>query len=93
MGYFSNGTEGLIYQEQYCRKCINYGPEEGPGCPVWGLHLSLNYERNRDENMAEILDSFIPMSDDGLTNLQCKMFVEPAKEPDPAGARLPGWLA
>ena len=98
MGYFSNGTEGLAYEDKYCRKCVNYGPEEGPGCPVWGLHLGHNYDQNRPKSGAEgvivsILESFIPMSEDGLTNLQCKMFLEPVKEPDPAGAKLPGWPA
>ncbi len=36
MGTFSNGTEGEIYQEQYCLKCINY---KDYGCPIWDLHF------------------------------------------------------
>jgi len=73
MGYFSNGTEGAMYQERYCRRCFHYGPEEGPGCPIWGAHLFLNYS---DEAVHVILDDLIPRSADGLTNEQCRMFHE-----------------
>ena len=34
MGSFSNGTEGEIYQEEYCYKCIHED-----GCPIWDLHF------------------------------------------------------
>ena len=36
MGSFSNGTEGMIYQEQWCFNCVNY---KDYGCPIWDLHL------------------------------------------------------
>ena len=94
MGYFSNGSEGMDYEERYCRKCIHFGPEEGPGCPVWGAHLAFNYQVCNDPPESPgkgILDALIPMSEDGLSNLQCKMFVELVREPDPAGARLDGF--
>lgn len=74
MGYFSNGSEGMDYEERYCRRCIHYGPENGPGCPVWGLHLVWNSEQNRNAKIAAILDSLIPP--DGIYNGQCKMFTE-----------------
>lgn len=78
MGYFSNGTEGQIYQDQYCRRCIYYGPPEGPGCPVWGAHLFYSYELCNvpaEESPGKaILDMLIPMSPDRLSNEQCRMF-------------------
>jgi len=72
MGYFSNGTEGAIYEETFCRRCIHYGPEDGPGCPIWLAHLIHNYDEcNNDESILHIL---IPR--EGVHNLQCTMFVE-----------------
>lgn len=70
MGYFSNGTEGMMYEETYCRRCIHVGPAEGPGCPIWLAHLLHNY----DDEAQPILDLFIPR--EGIENLECKMFVE-----------------
>jgi hypothetical protein len=83
MGYFSNGTEGEFYEEHYCRCCANYGPEEGPTCPVWMAHLMFAYEEcNSDSNAAAILEMLIPrgeyLAEDGImtpTNEQCTMFV------------------
>ena len=43
MGYFSNGTEGECYYDQYCSRCIHNGDEDGPYCPVWALHKEHNY--------------------------------------------------
>lgn len=39
MGYFSNGSEGMDYQEHYCSKCIHAAKQD---CPVWLLHLLHN---------------------------------------------------
>jgi hypothetical protein len=83
VGYFSNGTEGAIFEEQFCRRCIHYGPVEGPGCPVWLAHLLFAYEEcNSDSNAKTILDLLIECkeitADDGLplpVN-ECQMFVE-----------------
>jgi hypothetical protein len=83
MGYFSNGTEGLDYQENYCFKCVNFIQRKGedvPGCRVWDLHLRYNYELCNSKSLArEILDSLIPMSEDGCYNWECSMFLEEKK--------------
>lgn len=74
MGYFANGTEGAIYEAQYCERCVHYGPEDGPGCMVWFAHLLHNYDEcNNDDSILHLL---IPRSADGLSNEQCKMFIE-----------------
>ena len=41
MAYFSNGTEGLSYQEEYCFKCRF---DKDQKCPIWLLHLIHNYD-------------------------------------------------
>ena len=85
MGYFSNGTEGRDYQARYCYRCVNYrdlGDGRGEGCPIWDLHQLWNYDPGtpRERLVAatkdRALDQFIPRSKDGLTNEQCKMFLE-----------------
>lgn len=88
MAYFSNGTEGLIYQETYCWRCQNWGKDKlseksgGPGCPIWDLHLLYSYEEcDSDSNAKKMLDTLIPMVEhtfsDGITGEiagKCSMF-------------------
>jgi hypothetical protein len=78
MGYFSNGAEGEMYEEEYCNRCI-HGPEQNPDsmCTVWSLHMLLNYElcNAPDNNPGRIaLDMLIPRRD--IHNEQCTMFHE-----------------
>lgn len=71
MAYFSNGTEGMMYEDEFCSRCIHYSEDEG--CPVWNAHLLYSYRDCNDE--TSILHFLIPRSKNGLTNEQCKMFV------------------
>ena len=71
MAYFSNGTEGSIYHNQYCSSCIHDVDED---CAVWMLHLLHNYEQVEDKQWEEVLDALIPRSSDGLSNLECNLF-------------------
>ena len=67
MGYFSNGSEGMAYEETYCAHCIH---EEG-GCAVMLAHLLHNYDEcNNPESILHVL---IPRGKDGF-NERCKMF-------------------
>lgn len=68
MGYFSNGTEGRIYEATYCAKCVH----SENGCAVWDAHFLRNYEECNNEN--SILHLLIPQSKDGLRNEKCLMF-------------------
>lgn len=70
MAYFSNSTEGLDYQEQYCNKCLHNMVDES--CPVWEAHLIYNYQECN--NPDSILHFLIPRSKDKLSNEQCRMF-------------------
>lgn len=69
MGYFSNGTEGMAYEAQWCNKCVHQG-----NCAVWLLHMLYNYDEcnNKDSMLHEL----IPRSKDGLSNEKCTMFHE-----------------
>ena len=69
MAYFSNGTEGMMYEERYCNRCIH-----GPDCVVWAVHFDYNYDQNKDEKIKAILSALIPR--DGLWNAECTMFIE-----------------
>lgn len=40
MGYFSNGTEGSLFEARYCARCVH-----SDCCPIWPLHLAWNYEQ------------------------------------------------
>ena len=72
MGYFSSGTEGMDYQSKYCFKCSHYEDD----CSVWLLHLNFVSKSNKHPLIREILDELIPMTDNGVWNKQCSMYVE-----------------
>lgn len=81
MGYFSNGTEGMDYEDRYCSRCVHGDdPEKDHWCPVWSLHKDRNYaEANKKDSF---LHELIPLSKDGLGNEQCLMFVAKAADGD-----------
>ena len=82
MGYFSNSTEGDIYEYNVCRHCRhNTGPGEPP-CAVWFLHIMHNYDQQSNPNLQHALSTLIPRDDKGR-NQQCAMFIpkENAREP------------
>ena len=71
MAHFSNGTEGMVYEEMYCFRCIHC-PDEENGCAVWDAHFLYN----GDKEKQDLLDLLIPMKKDGLQADQCSMFKE-----------------
>lgn len=81
MGYFANGTEGMMYEERYCSKCVH---EEG--CAVWAMHIIHNYDECN--NPESLLHKLIPKLSDG-GNGECTMFwkrtgeAEEEKRPHP----------
>lgn len=70
MGYFSNGTEGMAYEERWCSRCIHRDDETG--CAVMLAHNLHNYDECN--NPASILHMLIPRN--GIENEQCEMFIE-----------------
>jgi len=77
MGYFSNGTEGMMYQEDYCDRCVH---DADQSCPIWNAHMLFNYEECNKP--ASILHMLIPRSADKLGNEQCRMFIAKAADGD-----------
>jgi len=72
MGYFSNGTEGDLYEEKWCKRCVHYPQTEyDECCMVWFAHLICNYDECNDED--SVLHMLIPR--EGIRNLECKMFI------------------
>ena len=76
MGYFSNGTEGDMYEEEYCHRCVHNHPEHG--CPCWEAHKWWNYDEcNKPES---ILHKMIPFEKEKRHGVhwpdQCIFFVE-----------------
>lgn len=81
MGYFSNVSEGMDYQERYCSRCVHNPPDDDlskPACPVWNAHFFYNYDALAEgqEKLRHTLDMLIPREKGDLNNLQCAMFVE-----------------
>ena len=82
MGYFSNGSEGLYYQEEFCLKCVNWtdNGSGSEGCPIMDLHSRWNYDaigKDADVVKQQALSHFIPRS--GICNEKCTMFqIRPA---------------
>ena len=71
MGYFSNGTEGMGYQEKYCWHCAHDG-----GCAVWDAHLLCNCSEVVSNEC--VLGLLIPTKD--MENQACKMFMPRQEE-------------
>lgn len=85
MGYFSNGTEGEVYEGQYCRHCVHQkGPDGESGCGIWLAHMLFNYDEcNNDKSILNLL---IPPNENGVGNQQCALFH--SKHPDRCRATL-----
>lgn len=80
MAYFSNGTEGMIWEEQWCNRCVhNKDPEEDGGCVVLFVHLLHNYDQTDNEALESVLGCLIPTNEDGFAG-ECKMFIEETKD-------------
>ncbi len=84
MAYFSNGTEGEVYRERFCYRCLHCDVgEDARECPVWSAHWYYAYGQSSNAELSSVLTMLIPMEPhtfkDGLTvNVagQCAMFIE-----------------
>lgn len=74
MAYFANGTEGSIYEENYCDKCKNW--RKG-GCPIMDLHLIYSYELCNSKSVGKkMLDFLIPEDEKNCCADKCSMFLK-----------------
>ncbi|MEQ9393276.1 MAG: hypothetical protein RLO03_13820 [Balneola sp.] len=69
MAYFSNGSEGMVFDEQ-CSKC-KYGQK---ACPIAAVQIMYNYDACNNETATNILESLV--KDDGT----CTMWEEFRKD-------------
>lgn len=78
MAYFSNGSEGLTWEDKWCSRCVHLSDEGG--CSVIVIHSVYNYDQHKEgetgKAIADILNLLIPRSADKLENERCSMFVE-----------------
>lgn len=90
MAYFSNSTEGDMYEEKYCHNCINYKEDSGfSSCPILELHAKFNYEQHekayskklkKEVQTAKgilleyILEQLIPTKPDKTFADECSMY-------------------
>lgn len=82
MAYFSNGTEGDMYEAEYCGKC-HWQPEEEPyECQIMFLHALFNYDQcgkdDRAKDLKTCLDALIPTDENGFAD-KCNFFLEKAR--------------
>lgn len=79
MGYFSNGTEGLSFEEHFCSNCAHMPKADDQCCPVWSAHLFFAYELcNQKKHPGKvILDMLIERDEKG--GQRCVMFIPQAK--------------
>ena len=82
MGYFSNGSEGLDFDERYCNHCVNMPEKDDAGCPALDAHLLYSYDLcNKDKDPGKvILDMLIERGPDGIGN-RCVMFLDKRRTP------------
>ena len=73
MGYFANGTEGMLYMEEFCDSCVH-----GEDCAVWKAHLEYSYKESN--NPESILHLLIPRT--GIQNEPCRMYINQGGESD-----------
>jgi hypothetical protein len=74
MGYFSNATEGMSFDEKYCAHCLNMPKREDRDCPVRSAHLLFAYEEcGSTSNAKKILDMLIVPGPKGQ---RCAMFID-----------------
>lgn len=86
MAYFSSGTEGMIYEEHYCVRCVHH-----ENCAILNAHFIHNYDEcNKPDSILHML---IPRSKDGLGNEQCLMFYEGETERTAPSIPLKGTVA
>jgi|6_EtaG_2_1085325.scaffolds.fasta_scaffold03149_2 hypothetical protein len=73
MGYFSNGTEGQLYEARYCSRCDCQSVEP---CAVLNAHFIAATQVGWADDMSPmrmILDMLIPQNRHGQ-NGECTMF-------------------
>jgi len=91
MAYFSNGTEGMMYQAEYCDNCINYRERdpwpELKWCSIWDLHMHHNSDQNIKTKLGKalinVLETLIPTDKETHFASECSMFIRADEVSEP----------
>ena len=76
MAYFSNGTEGEVFDNE-CAECIL---GEKP-CPIAGVQMEYNYDACNNKTARAILNSLVKQDKSGqYIGCQMKPFLDEHKE-------------
>ena len=78
MGYFSNGSEQMDYEGEWCDRCVHQEDSDGHGCSVMLAHWVHGYDECN--NKDSILHILIPMREDGIFCDKCTMFYDKIPE-------------
>ena len=62
MAYFSNGSEGMVLDEQCC-DCIDNA--KGRWCPIRSLQVYYNYKQNDNKDLTDAMNMLI--NEKGMT--------------------------
>lgn len=88
MAYFSNGTEGMDYEYEYCANCVHNDTDpldtmSFNNCSVLALHMEFNYDQLKKGKTAkaikQFLDALIPTPHGEIWPGECSMFVDKAR--------------
>lgn len=75
MAYFSNGTEGMDFENNVCGNCRHGESEdESHVCPVMHIHAMFNYEQWGNAKLNQVLEMLVPRDTDGFSR-KCEMFL------------------
>lgn len=75
MAYFPNGTSGMIYEDEWCDRCVHQPTEDdAPMCPIWFAHTVWNYEAVKQTEAKMLLEAMIPTKENGFPD-KCRMFI------------------
>jgi hypothetical protein len=75
MAYFSNGSEGMVFDDQ-CAKC-KYGDKP---CPIAAAQILYNYDACNNPVATKILDTLV--KDDGTCAMWTEFKQDFFKDPD-----------
>ena len=69
MGYFPNGTAGMVFEERFCDNCAN--AIDGRSCAIYDAHLIYNYDQFAEgqEKLSNVLDMLIDKD-----KSECRLF-------------------
>lgn len=85
MAYFSNGSEGMVFDDE-CSECKAFD-----GCPIAMVHQLFNYEQVDNQLARDILNMLVKQEDGKYVGCQMKPLITDAK-PEVKSEQNDYWL-